>query len=236
MKIDEMVIGIVGGMGSYATVDFFRRLVDAFPAKKEWDRPHIIIDNFCSMPSRVRAVLYDENKEKLIEDLSSSVSNLLRAGANHIILACNTSHIFIPDIIDKVPESQGKIVHIIEECAKKIPKYENVFLLATEGTIESGIYESLFENYGIKVTSPIKEQYLLLREFIEAIKQNNISENIKNKFKEFVESSDNYIVVLGCTELPILYSECLKNGYKSSKKIIDPLQCVIDKLVSEIKS
>ena len=55
-------IGILGGMGSYATVDLFRRLVDAFPAEKEWDRPRIIIDNNCTMPSRVRAILYNEKR------------------------------------------------------------------------------------------------------------------------------------------------------------------------------
>ena len=51
------------------------------------------------MPSRVRAILYNENREKLVSDLSSSVSHLLDAGCTHIILACNTSHVFLPDII-----------------------------------------------------------------------------------------------------------------------------------------
>ena len=63
MKEKEMVVGILGGMGSYATVDFFRRLIEAFPAEKEWDRPRVIIDNNCTMPSRVRAILYHENEE-----------------------------------------------------------------------------------------------------------------------------------------------------------------------------
>ena len=61
----DYVVGIVGGMGSYATVDFFKRLVDAFPVEKEWDRPRIIIDNKCTMPSRVRALLYGEKREEL---------------------------------------------------------------------------------------------------------------------------------------------------------------------------
>ena len=45
-------IGILGGMGSYATCAIFQRLLDAFPAEKEWDRPRILIDNNCAMPSR----------------------------------------------------------------------------------------------------------------------------------------------------------------------------------------
>ena len=51
-KYDKMVIGIVGGMGSYATLHFFQKLLEATPAEKEWDRPRIIIDNRCTMPSR----------------------------------------------------------------------------------------------------------------------------------------------------------------------------------------
>ena len=113
-------VGIVGGMGSYATVDFFRRIVDAFPATKEWDRPRILIDNYCTMPSRVRAILYNERKDELIADLSSSVRNLLRAGAERIIFACNTSHVFIPEIVRNVPECSGKIIHIIESCANEM--------------------------------------------------------------------------------------------------------------------
>ena len=116
----NFVIGIVGGMGSYATLDFFRRIIDAFPAVKEWERPRVLIDNYCTMPSRVRAILYNERKEELICDLCESVKNLLRSGADKIIFACNTSHVFIPEVIARVPESANKIIHIIDSCAAEI--------------------------------------------------------------------------------------------------------------------
>ena len=79
-------IGILGGMGSYATCGIFRRLLDAFPAEKEWERPRILIDNNCTMPSRVRAILYGENEERLIREMSESVDSLIRAGADKIII------------------------------------------------------------------------------------------------------------------------------------------------------
>ena len=72
-KMDDYVIGIVGGMGSYATVKFFERIVDSFPVEREWERPRIVIDNKCTMPSRVRSILYDENTDLLINELSDSV-------------------------------------------------------------------------------------------------------------------------------------------------------------------
>lgn len=78
--MNDYTLGIIGGMGSFATVDFFRRIVEAFPAEKEWERPHIIVDNFCTMPSRVRAILYNERREELVNDLSESTINMLRGG------------------------------------------------------------------------------------------------------------------------------------------------------------
>ena len=132
-----MVIGIVGGMGSYATVDFFRRLVAAFPAEKEWERPRIIVDNYCTMPSRVRAILYNERKEELCKDLVSSVELLLRGGATKIILVCNTSHVFLPDIYRLLPEAKNCIVDIIDALADELYliNCKKVNLIASEGTI-----------------------------------------------------------------------------------------------------
>lgn len=77
---DEVAVGIVGGMGSYATVGFFKRLVDAFPARYEWERPRILIDNRCTMPSRVRAILYGERRDELVRQLAESVKNLVGGG------------------------------------------------------------------------------------------------------------------------------------------------------------
>lgn len=78
---DEVAVGIVGGMGSYATVGFFKRLVDAFPARHEWERPRILIDNRCTMPSRVRAILYGERRDELVRQLAESVKKS-RGGFN----------------------------------------------------------------------------------------------------------------------------------------------------------
>lgn len=105
MSDKEFCIGILGGMGTYATVNLFKQYADVFNAIKEWDRPRIIIDNRCTMPSRVRAFLYNENREKLIFEMTDSINNLIRSGATHIILACNTSHLFLDEILRKYKEN-----------------------------------------------------------------------------------------------------------------------------------
>ena len=76
----DLVIGVLGGMGTYATINLFKQYAEVFPAEKEWERPRIIIDNRCTMPSRVRAFLYHENVEKLVDEMADSIDGLLKIG------------------------------------------------------------------------------------------------------------------------------------------------------------
>ena len=83
---------------------------------------------------------------------------------------------------------------------------------------------------------PDKEKYQRIRSFIEAVKQNDISDKIKTDFEDYIENSSMQSVILGCTELPILYQSCLQDGYRPSKDIFDPLQSTINYLVREYNS
>lgn len=76
----DLTIGVLGGMGTYATIHLFQQYAEVFSAEKEWERPRIIIDNRCTMPSRVRAFLYKEKEKQLVEEMADSMQNLLRGG------------------------------------------------------------------------------------------------------------------------------------------------------------
>ena len=225
------VIGVLGGMGSFATLHFFEALLKAFPAQKEWDRPRILIDNRCTMPSRVRAVLEGYQYDRLVTELTDSVSSLLRAGATKIILACNTSHCFLPDIYRNVPEAEGKIVSIIDACCERIAAAgeKEVSLIASEGTIQSGVFAKGLAPYGIQVRSPENEQYLMQRELIEAVKQDKITDETIQKFIALVKSFSGDALILGCTEFPVLFSR-VPAGAFDGIRIYDPLLCAIDAL------
>lgn len=83
MSKDNFVIGVLGGMGTYATVNLFKQFADLFIAEKEWDRPRILIDNRCTMPSRVRAFLFNEKVDELVEQMSDSMLHLIEVGGEH---------------------------------------------------------------------------------------------------------------------------------------------------------
>lgn len=228
---DELVIGVLGGMGTYATIHLFEQYAELFKAKKEWDRPRIVIDNRCTMPSRVRAFLFNENVDLLVEQMSESMNGLLSMGCNRIILACNTSHLFLPEIYKRYPNLKNSVVDIIEKCVGYVASrgISSVYLLGSEGTIESKVYERAFEEEGIKCDVPSKEDYCILRDCIEAVKTNEYNNGIKNKFLKLVNSRG--CCVLGCTELPILYEK-----YKDDVlgvEVFDPLLIGLESIRQE---
>lgn len=231
MNNQEFTIGVLGGMGTYATIHLFQQYAELFPAEKEWERPRIVIDNRCTMPSRVRAFIYDENKEQLVDEMADSMKHLIDAGCNRIILACNTSHLFLPLIYKKVPTLEKFVIHIIDTCVNRIANdgLKEVYLLGSEGTIDSMIYQDAFANQNVNCLCPQENEYSKLRECIEAVKQNKYTDKTKNVFLELVNRYD--ACILGCTELPILY-ERYKDDVQC-ERIYDPLYLGLLKLKEE---
>lgn len=243
-KNKNQIVGVLGGMGSYATLHFFEKFLEATPAEKEWDRPRIIIDNRCTMPSRVRAILYKEERPLLVKLLADSVSNLIAAGATDIVLACNTSHVFLDEVFEIVPEAKDKVRNIIKTVGKalKANNITKVGLVATEGTILSGIFEKTCIRYGVTVIPPSEDDFDEMRYLIEAVKHNDITEEICIRYVKLLknqsEKSGSPNVILGCTEFPCIQSKVKK--YKSAEDLLksyslniwDPLQETI-KLLTE---
>ena len=227
----DLVIGVLGGMGTYATIHLFQQYADVFSAEKEWDRPRIVIDNRCTMPSRVRAFLFHENVDQLVDEMAESMQGLVNTGCSRILLACNTSHLFLPQIYKKVPGLQGKVVHIIDACVETIfkKKVKAVYLLGSEGTIDSGIYQNALLKLGVNCICPKPEEYSMLRDCIESVKQNKYSARIKKTFLELINRDE--ACILGCTELPILYEKYKKEV--TCRFVYDPLLIALNKLKEE---
>lgn len=231
---DNFVIGVLGGMGTYATLHLFQQYAEVFDAEKEWERPRIIIDNRCTMPSRVRAFLYGEKVEELVMEMADSMQQLKNAGCNRIILACNTSHLFLPKIYEKVPGLEKNVINIIRTCVDKIvdDEVEELYLLGSEGTIESKIYQDALEQQGIRCLCPQQDEYSMLRDCIEAVKQNKYSEKVRKTFLELVNRYD--ACILGCTELPILFEKYQEEV--KCKRVYDPLFLGVLKLKEEYEN
>ena len=233
--MNGLTIGFLGGMGTYATIHAFKQYAEVFGAVKEWDRPRIIIDNRCTMPSRARAFLYNENVELLVSEMTESIDNLMKAGCSKIILACNTSHLFLPYIYDRLPQAKGCIVDIINACVDKVAgdNIKTVYLLASEGTIDSGIYHKALESRSISCIVPLKEEYKDLRTCIEAVKQNVYSDQIETIFLNLINREE-CGCILGCTELPILYEKYYNKINR--KNIYDPVRHALERINDDYRN
>lgn len=229
-------VGVVGGFGAYATLEFYKKFLEAFASDNERNYPHIIFDNDFTMPSRTRAILFDEEYEKVVQMIASSVKKLLDLNCSYIVLVCGTAHIFLDEVYKILPESKGKIIDIINVTKNKLitDGVEKVLVVAAEGALLKKLYE--VKLFPIDCINPGKKNYSIIRDFIESVKKNDITSDIIEKWFGFLRGFDCRNVVLGCTEFPVLNNYILNEysnvpSFYSDYVFFNP----IDLTVTELK-
>jgi aspartate racemase len=228
----EKIIGILGGMGPEATIDLFYKIIKSTPAEKDQDHLRIIIDNNPKIPDRTAAIL-GKGKDPL-PALQEAARNLEKAGADFIIISCNTAHYFLPLIQESV---KIPILNMIEEAAKetqqRIPQIKKVGLLASIGIYKTEIYHQHFKKFNIEVTSPEEKDKEEVMNTIYAVKAGNLSEGIKKSILKIAQELINKgaeVIIAGCTEIPLI----LKEG-DVSVPIIDPTQILAKATVQKAR-
>lgn len=195
-------IGIIGGMGPLATVDLYRRIVLRTAALKDQEHIHVLIDSNTNIPDRTRAII--AGGEDPTVELIKSAKILEQAGANFLIMPCNTAHYFINTIKENV---SIPFVNMVEETVKhtyaKYGKDVVVGILATDGTIKSKIYTEYYNKMGIKTVIPEKTQEKIMKFIYDVIKSGRYDEGTDLLFEcvEELKSMGANAFVLGCTEL-----------------------------------
>ena len=144
--MDKKVIGIIGGMGPLATADLFKKIVLNTKAEKDQDHIRVLIDNNTNIPDRTGAIL--KGGADPIPELTKSAKVLSDMGADLLIMPCNTAHYFHKNVQDAV---NIPVLHMIELTmeALKAQGIKKAGLLATDGTIQSGIYQNIFDKSGV---------------------------------------------------------------------------------------
>ncbi len=231
--MSEKIIGILGGLGPEATIDLFYKIVKLTPVEKDQDHFRIIIDNNPKIPDRTDAIM--GNGKDPLPELIATAQNLEKAGADFIIMPCNTAHYFISEIQQsiKIP-----ILNMIKETAHHIksifPSIKNVGLLATKGTYRTRLYNSFFKEKNIEILMPLPPEQEKIMKIIYKVKSGILSEEMK---KQMITISEEQIkkgaqaIIAGCTEIPlILKNEDLK------VPVIDPTNILAKKAIEVAKN
>ncbi|GMG95499.1 cysteate racemase [Tepidimicrobium xylanilyticum] len=225
-----MILGILGGMGPMATCQFFKYIIELTKAEKDQEHLHIIIDNNTNIPDRTAYILGRGEDPRL--EMIRSVVKLESMGVDYIAIPCNTAHFFYEDLIKY---TKVQILNMIEETARHvvIDKEENgdCFLLSTEGTYESKIYQSTFKSFGLNIIEPSQEDKKVIMQWIYRIKSSDFDISLE-EFETFVNryiKDENTPIIAGCTELSLLVDRL-----KPKRKYYDPM-VILAKRCVELK-
>jgi aspartate racemase len=217
----EKIIGILGGMGPEATIDLFYKIIKFTPAEKDQEHLRIIIDNNPKIPDRTAAIL--GKGEDPLTALQETAQNLEKAGADFIVIPCNTAHYFLSSIQESV---NIPVLNMIEETAKetkkRIPQIKKVGLLASIGVYKSEIYHQHFKKFNIEVISPEEKDKEEIMKVIYTIKAGDLSKRVKKNILKITQKlidKGAEAIIAGCTEIPLI----LKEG-DVSVPLIDPTQ------------
>lgn len=200
-------LGILGGMGPLATCDLMEKIIRSTKADRDQDNIHIYVDCNTNIPDRTAAILCG-GADPLPEMVKSAV-RLQSMGADFLVMPCNTAHYFaerIQTFVD-IP-----LLHMPRETAKYLREQgvRKAAVLATDGTIQSGIYDDALQREGIEPIRPdAQEQALvmsLIYDCVKAGKECPFPEEVAALAHRLQERGAE-MLILGCTELPIAFEQ-----------------------------
>ncbi len=217
------MIGILGGMGTQAGLDFCNKLALINRGKTDQNYPLFILYNKSNIPKR------PENIKKYYNVLKSLIKGCLLLQKNDckfIVMPCNTAHYWYDDLQKKIRIpilSMPKEVYLYTK--KNCKKNSKIGILCTEATLKAQVYNRYFDNK-YKLVSPRKPlQKLNVNKAIKYVKMGKIKlaeKAIKPAVNELIKRKCKKII-LGCTELPIaIFAYKSFKKIKKSKVFIDP--------------
>jgi aspartate racemase len=217
----EKVIGIIGGMGPEATVDLFRKIVEATPAKRDQEHLRILIDCNAKIPSRPAALLKGGPDPTPL--LQETARTLERAGADVLLVACNTAHLFHDRIVAAV---RIPVLHIVDEAiaeaVRRYPRVRSVGVLAGGAAIRLRLYQDKLEAKAIRAMIPSEQDQESVISVIYSVKAGNKGPEVQTRIREVAEHlarAGAELLFTGCTELPLV----LRDG-DVSVPVLDPTQ------------
>ena len=202
-------IGIMGGMGPAATVDLMSRIISMTDASSDQEHIPMIVDNDTRIPDRTEAIL--GRGESPASEMLASARRLEAAGADFIVIACHAAHCFVDDIKDKIGIP---IIEMPEETAKllKLNGVNRAAVLATDGTVQSGLFGHALERMGIQTVYPNAEQQKLVMSLVyDYVKKGvaNIPDTVREEMQSLVGDLGKQgaeVLILASTEFPIAFS------------------------------
>lgn len=216
MKREKKTLGVLGGMGPMATVQFYRLLTSRTKALHDEEHLNIIITSRADTPDRTDYIMGKSDRSPL-PAMIADAKTLEAAGAGLIAIPCNTACHFHAELQDAV---SIPILDIVRETSYHVSKrgFHRAAVLATDGTLKTGSYRRALAEVGVDAVEPDPETQSLISEiiydYVKAGKEGGEVLFVKVAERMFSRGCD--CLILGCTELPL--------AAPSDTNIIDSLE------------
>ena len=197
-------LGILGGMGAEATSLFYKKIIQATDVSCDQDHIPTIMINQTTLPDRSPYILNGQLDE-LGQQIHEIGLKLETAGADYIVMPCNTVHVFLPYLEPlNIP-----VIDMIQETANVLQKknINKIGILATNATLQSQLYQKKLTQIGIQSVLPNPVEQETVMKVIFDIKANKCKQTAQTELNSIItnlqqqEISD---IILGCTELPLI--------------------------------
>jgi len=215
-------LGILGGMGPLATYTLYKNIIKSTPVKKDQDHIDMMILNASYIPDRTAGILH--GGESPLPYLSDALKTLENSGCDLIVVPCNTSHYFFDEMQDSC---KSKILNMVELTAEKIKSLgiAKVYLMATEGTIKTKVYEKYFSPKNIEIMPASDEEIKEMMRAIYEVKadKNPDTGNLRGIAEKYHKLGCGKII-LGCTEFSV--TDINKTDF-----VVDAMEVLKDKIL-----
>lgn len=201
-----LTVGVIGGLGPDATLDFFRRLLDRSRAATDQERLRVLIDCNPHVPDRNRAVAGTGPSPG--PALAAMAAGLQASGADLLVMPCNTAHAWRDDITAAV---DVPLLDLIETTADAVlvaaPGAEAVGVLGSSGCLDAGLYQASLSRRGVDVVTPGPEDISAFMGHLYRIKAGDRSAAVRAGVvaicQRLVDRGAGALVA-GCTEIPLV--------------------------------
>lgn len=199
------LLGVLGGMGPLATLDFQQKLLDATPAERDQHHLPSVVWNVPQIADRQKALA--GTGPSPLPQLLHGIETLNQAGASHIVIPCNTAHHWYPQLSEA---SEAPILHIVDATVDALlqapKKPQRVGIIATKGTLDAGWFQQRLAEQGIESITPNEDE--LAEWFVPgcyAVKRGKLAEGgeLLSLQALALMARGAQQLVLACTEVPV---------------------------------
>ncbi len=227
--MNRPVLGILGGVGPLATAYFMELVIKKTPAGRDQDNIPMIVFNDPQIPDRTSYILGKAGDSPLPE-MTKVARWLEDSGADYLAIPCNTAHYFYDGIASSV---NIPVVNIMQETSRRISsacgRGSITGLMATRGTIESGVFQNYLEQQGVSAVAPSEEDQRIVDHLI----YDCVKANAPYDEAEFLGVAERLMksgcdsVIVGCTELSVIFQDLAVRP----KHLFDSLEVLAERCV-----